>query len=107
MRADTHRNTLASLPGVPPLAPLDRAVITGRMIDGKPTITLRDGSAARLAVVDHGGHIVELGDAVERAVWAVALTTYCAALIQGGHVTITTERPQVQSELRKMGSDAA
>lgn len=107
MRADTHRNTLASLPGVPPLAPLERSVITGRIIDGKPTITLRDGSAARLAVVDSFGGIVELGEAVERAVWSVALTTYCAALLQGGHVTVTTERPEIQGELRKMGRDAA
>jgi len=101
MRADTHRGTLASLPGVPPIVPLNHAVITGRIIDGKPTITLKDGSPARLAVVDSFGGIVEIGDEVARAVWSVALTTYCAALLKGGHMTVTTERPEIQGELRK------
>lgn len=101
MRADTHRDTLASLPGVPPIVPLAHAVITGCIIDGKPTVTLKDGSAARLAVVDSFGGIAEIGDDVASAVWAVALTTYCAALLQGGHVTVTTERPGIQGDLRK------
>jgi len=93
MRADIKRDILETMPGVPPIVPLKNSVISGRIFDGKPSVTLKDGRPARLAVVDEDGCIVEAGNDVAQTVWAIAITTYCTALLHGGHMKVTTEKP--------------
>ena len=44
-------------------------------------------------MVDEDGCIVEAGNDVAQTVWAIAITTYCTALLHGGHMKVTTEKP--------------
>lgn len=97
LRIDATREVLESMPGVPKLEPLHHARMDARIFDGRPTITLRDGRAGQLAIVDEDGRVVETGEHVARAAWALALTTYCQALLHGGHITISTEPPKAQA----------
>lgn len=55
------------------------------------------GEAATLAVVDQNGNVIDVGPAVTRAVWDVAIAAYRNFLMGTGHLRVLTKPTSARS----------
>lgn len=58
------------------------------------TVTAKDGRAARLAIIDEDGSVIEAGPAVAREAFNVAIASYKNFLIGEGHLRVFSARPE-------------
>jgi len=71
---------------------LDAAEISAVIHQGL-TVTAKDGRAARLAIIDEDGNMIEAGPAVAREAFNVSIASYKNFLKGMGHLRVTSAPP--------------
>lgn len=79
--------------GMPDTDTLQSATISAVIHEGL-TVQTKDGKAARLAIIDEDGNIVEAGDAVAKEAWNVAISSFKNYMRGMGHLRIHSTPPK-------------
>jgi len=78
--------------GIPETDTLEQARISANINTGYQ-VTTADGRAARLAIIDADGNVIEAGPAVAREAWNVCIAVQKNFWIGQGHLVIHSSPP--------------